>query len=1124
MHSILAARTDFSIGESILDAEELIKVAQEKGAQAVAVTDTMVVTGMIDFTTRAKKAGIKPIIGARLRMSDNPTWRPGDGEKKKDMPPVHYVLAYALTETGIKMIYRLLTLGNITDRYYYTAKIGWDDLLNEVTAHPDHLALVMGDTWGATGHPKIKDHLFNLSSTGQTHLYAPLVPVDTPYFARHNLISTDLVKADLAQPLVLRPSFYAPSGADASDIMGAIASNEKAASIWFKSAYNRDFHPLSVLELAAEVKKAVARMEQRGVAGSGPIWAQGLRHTDTLVDAVTYEWSKQPVSLPKMAPDEFVKVVEECKIGWSKRFAAPVFGHVPDAKELAEVYMPRLQYELSVLKKLDFSGYFLLVQDIVQHAKKSEILVGPGRGSVGGSLVAYLMGITECDPIRFGLLFERFINPERLDLPDADLDFMSRRRGEVLEYLTDKYGAPRVAGISNYGTLGPSSAIRDVGRVLEIPEKDYNVSKMVPKLHGQPVPLSTARADVPEIDDFANRYPVHYALMESLEGKMRSLGKHAAGVVVADVDLVERAVLERRKDSEGAEGVVVCWDKRIVEDQGLVKVDILGLNTLDVIQLSLDYIRERSGKRLDLMSIPLDDPKVLDNFAKANTVGIFQFESGGMRKLLKDMAASGSITFEDITAATALYRPGPMESGMMDSFALRKQGMESVDYDHPLMEPVLEETFGVIVYQEQVMKIAQVIAGYSGADADKLRKIMGKKLPEEMKKERSKFVDGCVATIGCTDVWAGNLFDKIEGFAGYGFNKSHSVEYTLISYQAMWLKTYHSVEFYAAALTLLKDDKIPALIRDARAFGIEVGMPDINISTDRFEIVTSTRLTIPFMRIKGISRNTTQAILEARKAGPFKNKEDFIARVEKRKCNKKHQEALDLVGAFARIEPGQAAPESPSRIRDQIELLPGLISAHVPINREMHHDKDTVEAISELVDEYRAAHGVGASTVDGMPVAPSFGRTAAVMIISDAPTNDEDGAGRMGIGRSIDCVDEALATNDIERKDIYWTALIKRPKRGKMITMDEIKTYAPYLQREIKLLQPTIIVLLGTTTVRTFVPDFKGKASDEAGKVIFNKDLDANMVLGFSPGEIYYSPEKQENMNQVFASVRELLE
>lgn len=1121
MHSILAARTDFSLGESVLTPAMVVERAVEVGAKAAAITDTMSVTGMVDFTNRAKKAGIKPVIGCRLRLCDNPKWRPDKalGEKKKHMPAVYYATVYVLREPALKALYRLLTLANSDEYFYYEAKLGFDDLYKELEKlAPGDIALALGDAQGVITHPNV-NIITKLSGMLPGHLYVNLVPIDTPYFGRMNELALGVVEQGLAKSLTVRPAHYAAGEADAFDVMKAISSNTPLSNMWHRSPHNKDFHICGFQELKDHAKAAAAHIAMRtGVSsGAGVYFASGLKNTVELVDAVEFEWSKQSVSLPKMADDEFAEVVRLCREGWKERFTQPVFGHQPDKAELATIYKDRLSYELTVLKKLEFSGYFLLVHDAVSFAKSNDILVGPGRGSVGGSLVAYLMGITDCDPIRFELLFERFINPDRIDLPDIDLDFMSERRHEIIDYLVTKYGRERVAGVSNYGALAAASCIRDGGKMFGMTDRDTRCSKLVPKAHGAHIPLAECAQMVPDIKEFAEAHESQWKIMLRLEGTMRSYGQHAAGVIVGGEDLVNRGVIERRKD-----GSVMCWDKRIVEDQGLVKMDILGLSTLDLINLALRYVRERHATKISLKRIPLDDEEVLNNFAKGLTTGVFQFESGGMRRLLKELGKDGVITFDDVTAATALYRPGPMESGMMDSFYLRKQGLETVEYDHPDMEPILRPTYGVMVYQEQVMQVARTIAGYTAPDADKLRKIMGKKLPEEMKKERGKFTDGCVATVSCDADWAAELFDKIEGFAGYGFNKSHSVEYALISYQSMWLKTNYPVEFFAAALTLMDEDKLPAIIRDAERFGIDVSMPDINISTNRFEIATDVRLVIPFQRIKGIASTTTNAIIEARKTGKFKNKQDFLDRVEKRKCNVKHQDLLDRVGAFCRIEPGQVAAKDPSRIRDLIELIPGLITEHVPINRDIHSDKDTKLEIIKVVKDYRETHGPAGGS-DGFPVKPSVGKNMKFMIITDAPTAQEEQNNMMSFGGQVACVIDAMAEHDLSRNDCYWTGLIKRPKSDKQVTNEEIAIYKEYLDRELEILQPPVIVMLGAQTVRHFLPEFKGKASDMAGKVVYSKILDANLVVGFSPGEIYFAPDKQVLMEEVFKSVADLL-
>ncbi|SER28795.1 DNA polymerase-3 subunit alpha [Faunimonas pinastri] len=1123
MHSILAARTNFSIGESILTVEKLVDGAKALGAKAVAITDTMSVTGLIDFTNKAKAAEIKPIIGCRLRLVNDPSWRKTKEDKKA--PPEFYLTWYVLSEKGLHALFRLLTLANSEERFYNNPKLSFADLfaaLEDVTS--DDVAIASSDAYSVLHHADALDILRKcVDALSARNVFLTLTPINAPYWDTLNKRAIAAAEALGCEFLTTRPASYLKEGADAAEIMNAVTRNVKITDGWHNSPFSRDLHPLSMSELAGECKGAITRLKARGVTDPGACFTQGLKNTARLADMVTYSWAKAPVSLPTMAPNEFLAVVNECKGGWAKRFGSSVFGHKPTAEELRDVYRPRLAYELEVLKKLSFSGYFLLVQDVVQFAKSNGILVGPGRGSVGGSLVAYLMGITDCDPIRFGLLFERFINPDRIDLPDADLDFMSERRHEVVEYLVEKYGSKRVAGVANFIALGPAAAIRDVSRVCGLSENDYRCSKLAPKEHGQSVKLKDSADQVAEIGQFRDRNPEIWDICLSVEGVTRTLGQHAAGIVVGGCDLVERAVIERRKGES-----VVCWDKRVVEDQGLVKMDILGLSTLDLINLTLKYIRERHGKRVDLMRIPLDDEAVLDNFAKGITTGIFQFESGGMRRLLRELGKDGTITFDDITAATALYRPGPMDSGMMDSYYLRKQGLETVEFDHPSITDALKDTYGVMVYQEEVMQVARDLAGYSMAEADKLRKIMGKKLPEEMAKQKDKFVEGCKATHGLGESQAGDIFEKISAFAGYGFNKSHSVEYTLISYQSMWLKTNYPVEFFAAALSLMNEEKLPGLLKDAERLGIEIVLPDLNLSTEQFEILTDTKLCIPFTRIKGLSENAAKAIVEARKSvgGKFASLEEFTAAVNKRLVHKGKMEVMDKVGVFARIVPGSLSARDPSRIKDQIEFIPGLIDAVVPVHRDMHTDRPTKVKIAELMAEYRSAHGPAAPSpgeTDGMPVKITFGKQAKFVAITDAPTNGEERLGVMAFAESFGYTAEALSEAGLARADGYWTALIKRPKEGKQVSPEEIATYAPYLQRELDLLKPPVIVLLGSTVVRQFFPDFKGKASDAAGKIVYSEQFDANVVIGFNPGEIYHDRDKQLALNEVFAKVADLI-
>lgn len=1129
INTMLASRSHFSLGESTLTLDALIDEAVRVGAKAVALTDTMSVSGLIDFTNKCAKKDIKPIIGCRLRIVDDPTWRKVKvaGGPKPKTPPSFYLTWYVLSEKGLEALFRLLTLANSDARFYNEAKIGFDDLYNELASvTAEDVAVAFSDVYSVLGHDSAREIAHKIAThLSASNVFVSLSPIDTPYFDTLNARALEIAELWDLPLLVHRPVCYAAGGADVQEIHQAILRNTPMSEMWHWSNHVRDWHAMTSKELVAEVQNACKRLRDcRDIDKTGKQWMMGLENTQRLVDMVTYKWAKAPVSLPVMAADEDKAVLEECVKGWKTRFKSTVFGHTPDAAEQSTVYKQRLQYELKVLKDLKFAGYFLLVQDVVKAAKNKGILVGPGRGSVGGSLVAYLMGITDVDPIRFKLLFERFINPERADLPDADLDFASSRRHEVIEYLIDKYGTSRVAGISNYGQLKGSSALRDVSRMVGLPEHVYSCSKLVPKVHGQPADLkdtidavivegeeeSKNPLYVPELATFAKTYKPVWDAALALEGVMRSLGRHAAGIVVGGCDLVERAVIERRSGE-----ATICWDKRVVEEQGLVKMDILGLETLDIIDLAQRYIFKRHGKKIDTLTVALDDPEVLANFAAGKTTGVFQFESGGMKRLLKDLGRDGDLSFEDITAATALYRPGPMDSGMMDSFVLRKQGIEDVEYEHPVMADCLATTFGVMCYQEQVMQVSRDVAGFSLAEADKLRKAMGKKDPKLMAEYRDKFVDGCVRMGTLNAVDGGALFDKIEVFAGYGFNRSHSVEYSLISYQAMWLKTHYPVEFYAAALSLVKDEKLTGLIADAEATGVEVYPPDINHSTDQFEILTDIRLLIPFNRVKGISSNTANAIMEARKAGPFKSKDEFISRVERRKCNVGHQDKLDRVGAFASIEPSQLPARHPDRLSDQKELMPGLISRPVEIKRFMEIDKTTKTMLETIIADYSA-------TTTGM-VKPHLGKAAKFMVIVDSPSNGEEKLGQFAYGESFNYCQTALAECGLSRADAYWTGLIKRPKVGKMVEADEIAEFAPFLEREIETMKPPLILLLGTTVARHFLKDLKGNVFEHAGKVVYDKERDLNFVVGFSTGQVYFDPSKQQNLNDIFAQISEMI-
>ncbi|EPW3497499.1 DNA polymerase III subunit alpha, partial [Acinetobacter baumannii] len=528
--------------------------------------------------------------------------------------------------------------------------------------------------------------------------------------------------------------------ADTLDVLSAIATNTQLDLHYRPIQYVKDFgfkEPKFILD---HTKAAIQRMAKYERVNSAEAWKEGLKNISELVDKCQYIFEKQPVSLPKLSTDEFKTLCAKCLEGWKKRFSKEILGYKPTKAELDTVYKSRLGYELSILKKMGFESYFLLVEDLVMWSKNNGVIVGPGRGSVGGSLVAYLLGITDVDPIRFGLIFERFINPERLDLPDADLDFASSGRYKVIDYLVEKYGEDYVAGISNYSTLASASALRDTGRISGLNNMQLSATKLVLKEHGTSLDLNTSADAVPELDKFRNEHPVIWKHATKLAGTMKSFGQHAAGIVVAGEPIVNRAVLETRGKSP-----VVNWDKRVVEDWGLIKMDLLGLATLDVLNIACDYVKERHGIELDLLKIPLDDEKTMQALGRGETVGVFQLESSGMQQLLKNISNGGAVTFDDICAVTALYRPGPMDSGMLDDYVDLRKGLKEVTYAHEVLEPVLSDTYGVVVYQEQTMALARKLAGFSMAESDHLRKAIGKKDLKKMAELKPKFIDGAKA-------------------------------------------------------------------------------------------------------------------------------------------------------------------------------------------------------------------------------------------------------------------------------------------------------------------------------------------------------------------------------------------
>jgi uracil-DNA glycosylase family 4 len=1127
MIPLIGPISDFTLGESLLSPEDIAKHAKQLGYTAVALTDDHL-TSMTRFAKACKKHEIRPIFGARLTIFDEPTDK--TPPKQREKPNRSFkVKVFPKNEEGIQHLYRLISLANDKEHFYYVPRLGYTELVDALASK--NLCIASGDIFTHEQGARLWTGIRR--ATGASSAFHELFAVPTPYYTRLN---QDAIQAnDGDSPYLLsRPMLYAESEqADTLDILRNVLGNTTINAPWRKIPFSRDLSMIGPQDLMTHVKATQELLSKR-MDVPADLWKQALLGTNELAKQAQWQWHKRDITLPTLVQDEIGELNRLIADGWKKRLFSPVLGYQPTD---LQPYKDRLVHELGIIKQMGFVRYFLMVADLVTWAKAKSIPVGPGRGSASGALLSYLLGITDVDPIRFNLMFERFINPDRLDLPDIDLDFATSKRQQVLPYFVEKYGEDRVSGVMNFGTMASSSALRDVCRVYELSPFEYECSKLVPKDSGKPFELNKAADEVPDLDAFRKKHPHIWEHAVRLQGRMRSYGTHAAGVCVGGESLIHRAPIMSRQ-----EGLpMICMDKREIEDAGLIKLDCLGLSTLDLLDLACQSIKKRTGEEIDLLDVTLCDEKVMDAFGEGRTNAVFQYESGGMKTLLRDLASSGRLSFNDLVAASALYRPGPMQSGLMDQYVRAKQTGQ-VYYDHPKLESVLVSTLGVITFQEQVSNTAKVLAGFSAADADHVRKSMGKKDPTEMAKWRDRFVEGCVSHSGMTEMHAGQLFDKIEKFAGYAFNLSHSCNYATISYQCMHLKVYYPADFFAAALSILDSDRWSDLIKEAEDQGVQVLPTDINDSGFYFEVNADGNIVAPLTAVKGISEKIGQAILEGREkaGGRFNTFMDLTKHTDLKRCHKGIQEALDKVGAFVNLdfsEPAmtktiekhyphisvvQSALTDPSRQVDQLSLLPGLgrVSS---VQRLMSHDAQIKQSIVDNICS--KLDGCQACSLAGQPhVPPRFGKTAKAMVVFDCPSYGEESRGEMIEGLGSEYVRDALRAAGLDVGQFYWTTLVKsrKPKKGKL-SNEQINACSKYLDQEIQELQPGLIIGLGSTTLKHLVKGSKFSQAD-AGRVEFVGSLNAAVLVGINPAGIYMNPGHQETLNNIFKHAKELLE
>jgi DNA polymerase-3 subunit alpha len=924
----LKVHSAYSLLEGALQIPKIAKLAIASGMPAVGLTDSNNMFGALEFSDKLAEAGLQPIVGCTLQTDmresggGSPHVRPGANE-----PPTRLagaVAAFARSELGYANLMKLASACHLKPGDTEPPHVKIDDLadlsrdLIVLTGGPD------GPVDGAlrAGQPDLaRNRLEKLHATFNGSLF---VEIQRHGLEHETATEPQLLELayDLGVPIVATNECYfaTPDDYEAHDALICIADGTYVTEEK-RRRYTREHYfksPEEMAELFADLPEALAS-------------------TIEIAKRCTFRPTGRKPILPRFvaAPAgaseaerlklEAAELRREAEAGLKARLAteplAPGF--------TAADYEERLTFEVDVIARMKYPGYFLIVADFIKWAKSNGIPVGPGRGSGAGSVVAWALTITDLDPLRFGLLFERFLNPERVSMPDFDIDFCQDRRDEVIRYVQEKYGADRVAQIITHGKLQARAVLRDVGRVLQMPYGQVDrLAKLVPNNPTNPVTLAQAIDSEPKLQEARDSEPVVARLLEiaqKLEGLYRHASTHAAGMVIGDRPLDELVPLYRDPKSSFP---ITQFNWKLVEAAGLVKFDFLGLKTLTVLKKAVDLVKRGRGIDIDLAKVPLDDKKSYEMLARADTVGVFQLEGTGMRDSLKRLKPD---RFEDIIAMVALYRPGPMDN--IPTYINRKHGEEPTDYLHPMLEPILKETYGVIIYQEQVMQIAQVLAGFSLGEADLLRRAMGKKDKREMAKQKNRFVEGAIRN-GVKKPDAEYIFELVDKFAGYGFNKSHAAAYAVVSYHTAYLKANFREEFLAASMTLDmgNTDKLAMYTAEAKKSGIAILPPSINASEVDFLAVAppsprsrgegrgegqqpapeqaergSGAIRYSLAALKNIGAQAVESLVAERAArGPFKDLADFAGRLNTKTLNKRALETLAAAGAFDAFEPNRA--------------------------------------------------------------------------------------------------------------------------------------------------------------------------------------------------------------------------
>ncbi len=870
----LHVHSAYSLAEGALKVKDLVKLCVKRGMPAVAVTDSSNMFGALEFAMEARKSGVQPILGAQILY--------GDDEEQQ-------LVLLVQSEQGYRNLSRLLS-----DAYMEGDAMSKPVITKaELKAYSDGLICLSGGSKGPVNdallhkqNEKAESEFLYLKECFGDRLYSEI--------QRHGWAAEDATEEALIElsykhdvPLVASNDCYFTDrkAHEAHDALLCIAEGR-----YISEEDRRKVTPEHYFKSPKEMEKLFEDLPE------------AIANTAVIAQRCGYLLEPIAPILPAFDTQGGRSEFEELKAQAEEGLKWRLENFAADKEQ--KPYFDRLEFELDVIKGMGFPGYFLIVSDFIKWAKEQDIPVGPGRGSGAGSVVAWALKITDLDPLEFDLLFERFLNPERVSMPDFDIDFCQERRDEVIKYVQDKYGRDRVAQIITFGKLQARNTVRDVGRVLQMPYGQVDrLAKLIPNNPANPVTLQQALDDDPDLRLEIKKDETSQRLIEialQLEGLYRHASTHAAGVVIADRSLHELVPLYRDPRSDMP---VTQFNMKYVEQAGLVKFDFLGLKTMTVVHKTLKLVEAQTGKHINSLEIPLDDAPTYELMTQGATVGVFQLESAGMRDVLRKMRPD---RFEDIIALVSLYRPGPMDN--IPTYISNKEGTTEPDYMHEKLQPLLEETYGIMVYQEQVQRAAQALAGYSLGGADLLRRAMGKKIKAEMDAQREMFVNGAKEHNNVPAAQANQIFDQIAAFAGYGFNKSHAAAYALIGYWTAWLKCHYPLQFMAASMTLDlgNTDKLSVFKQDLDRMGVELSPPDVNKSDADFK-VDGDVLRYALAALKGVGESAMrQLVAERGQNGPYQSIEDFASRIDYKSLNKRQIEGLSAAGGFESLNPNRA--------------------------------------------------------------------------------------------------------------------------------------------------------------------------------------------------------------------------